>query len=99
MPTEFCELCGREIETHNHYVVRIDVFADPSMPPTSSAELEGVNFDAVVDGLLDQMKDMTEAELQDQVHRRFELKICPACQPEFLANPLGKPRRVRVGEN
>ena len=57
MPPEFCELCGRELEPHNHYIVRIDVFADPSMPPTSSAELEAVDFDAVIDGLLEQMKD------------------------------------------
>jgi hypothetical protein len=97
--TGFCELCGREIEPHNHYIVRIDVFADPSMPPTSSADMEAVDFDAVIDDLLEQMKDMTAAELADQVHRRFELKICPACQPGFLANPLGKPRVARVGDN
>lgn len=94
MPPEYCELCGKELEAHNHYVVRIDVFADPSMAPTGSAELEAVDFDAVIDGLLEQMKDMTTEELQDQVHRRFELKICPACQPEFLANPLGKSRHT-----
>jgi len=99
MPPDICELCGRKIDAHNHYIVRIDVFADPSMPPTSSAELDAVDFDAVVDDLLEQMKDMTTEELADQVHRRFEVKICPACQPEFLANPLGKPRRARVGDN
>ena len=99
MPQEFCELCGKVIEAHNHYIVRIDVFADPSMPPTSSGELEAVDFDAVIDDLLEEMKGITADELNDQVHRRFELKICPACHPEFLANPMGKPRRARVGDN
>jgi hypothetical protein len=94
-----CDLCGRKLEAHNYYVVRIDVFADPAMPPASSAELEAVDFDAVIDGLLEKMKDMTADELQDQVHRRFEVRICPACQPEFLANPLGKPRGAQVGDN
>jgi hypothetical protein len=88
-----------EMEPHNHYIVRIDVFADPSISPASSAELEAADFDAAIDGLLEQMKGMTAEELEDQVHRRFELRICPACQPEFLANPLGKPRRSRLREN
>lgn len=99
MAPNICDLCGRKLEPHNHYVVRIDVFADPSMPAVSSAELAAVDFDAVIDGLLEQMKDMTADELQDQVFRRFQFRICPACQPAFLANPLGKPRRMGVGEN
>jgi len=94
-----CDLCGRKLQPHNYYIVRIDVFADPAMPSVSSAELEAVDFDAVIDGLQEKMKDMTDDELQDQVHRRFEMRICPKCQPEFLANPLGKPRGARVGEN
>ena len=31
-------------------------------------------------------------DLQDQVHRRFEFKLCRPCQAKFLANPLGRPR-------
>jgi len=81
------------------YVVRVDVFADPKMPDVTSQELGAVDFDGEMDRLLEQMKGMTAEELQDQVHRRFEYKICPACQPGFLGNPLGKPRGVKVGEN
>jgi hypothetical protein len=92
MPHEQCNLCGKPIAPHTHYVVRIEVFADPAMPPTSAAELAAVDFDAAVNDLFDEMSEMTADELQDQVHRYFEFKICPACQPRFLANPLGKPR-------
>jgi hypothetical protein len=99
MSAEICELCGRKMEPHNYYVVRIDVFADPSMPAVNSAELHGVDFDAVIDDLLEEMKGMTAEELEAQVHKRFEMKICPACQPEFIANPLGKPRRQKIAEN
>jgi len=99
MALAVCDLCGRKLEAHNYYVVRIDVFADPSMPAVSSAELETVDFDAVIDQLLEEMTDMSADEIQDQVHRRFEMRICPKCQPEFLANPLGKPRGTQVGEN
>ena len=49
--------------------------------------------------LMEQMKDMSADELQDQVHRRFEFKLCRPCQMRFLVNPLGKPRQVRTGRN
>jgi hypothetical protein len=99
MSVELCEICGGELEPGGYYVVRIEVFADPKLPAVSGKELQATDFDAEMDRLLEQMKGMSADELQDQVHRRFEYKICPACQPGVLANPLGKPRIVRVGEN
>ena len=94
-----CELCGRVIPPHQHYVVRIDVFADPSLPELSAEEVAKLNFDQELRTLLEQMKHMSEEELQDQVHRRFEYKICRPCQVKFLINPLGKPRVKGVGPN
>ena len=35
-----CDLCGDTVPPHAHYVVRIDVFADPSLPPVTTDELE-----------------------------------------------------------
>ena len=94
-----CELCGREVDVHESYVVRIDVFADPSVPPTTAEELAGADFDQQVADLLEQMKGMSADDLLDDVHRRFEYRICRPCQRRFLANPLGTPREVRVGRN
>ena len=94
-----CELCGRAIPPHAHYVVRIDVFADPSLPQLSAAEAAKLNFDEELRKLVEEMKHMSEEELQDQVHRRFEYRICRPCQVKFLANPLGKPRVKDVGPN
>ncbi|HEV8604850.1 MAG TPA: hypothetical protein VGQ99_05760 [Tepidisphaeraceae bacterium] len=94
-----CELCGREIAPHAHYVVRIDVFADPELPELTAEEVAKLNFDEEMKKLLEQMRHMSEAELQDQVHRRFEYRICRGCQIRFLANPLGKPREKGVGGN
>ena len=94
-----CELCGRDVGLHESYVVRIDVFADTSVPPTTADELAGADFDEQVSELLEQMKGMSADELQDDVHRRFEYRICRPCQVRFLANPLGKPRKRRAGEN
>ena len=94
-----CELCGREVEVHESYVVRIDVFADPSMPALSTEELAAIDFDQTAADLMEQMKHLTADDLQDDVHRRFEYRICRPCQRRFLANPLGKPRAVRAGRN
>ncbi len=94
-----CDLCGTPIAPHAHYVVRIDVFADPEMPAMTTEELEATDSGAEIQNLLEQMKSMNEEELQDQVHRRFEFKLCRACQRKFLVNPLGKPRGQKIGDN
>jgi hypothetical protein len=91
-----CELCGRQVPPHAHYIVRIDVFADPELPQLSSEEVAKLNFDEELRKLLEEMRHMTEQELHDQVHRRFEYRICRACQVKFLANPLGKPREPKA---
>ena len=94
-----CEFCGREVELHESYVVRIDVFADPSVPATGAEELAAIDFDQTIADLMEQMKHLSADELQDDVHRRFEYRICRPCQRRFLANPLGKPREVPAGKN
>jgi len=94
-----CDVCGVSIAPHSHYVVRIDVFADPALPNMSTEELEMMDMDATFTKLLEQMKSMSADELQDQVHRRFEYRLCRECQKKFLSNPLGKPRALRIAEN
>ena len=84
---------------HASYVVRMDVYADPSMPAISTEDLEEMDFDATLDQLMEEMKGMTAGDLQDGVHRRFEFRLCPPCHRRFLANPMGKPRDARAGTN
>lgn len=87
-----CELCGRMVPVHCSYIVRIDVLADPSMPAVTSEEIAEMNFDEELRRLLEEMKGMSAEQLQDQVHRHFEYRICRGCQVRFLGNPMGKPR-------
>ena len=95
-----CELCDRAVPKHMSFVVRMDVFADPTIPPLSTEDLEQMNFGESLRKLMDEMKGMTADDLQDGVHRRFEFRLCPACQKRFLANPMGKPRGdVKAGKN
>jgi hypothetical protein len=94
-----CDLCGKEVDLHDSYVVQIEVFAEPSVKAMSGEELAAIDFDQTYGELLDQMKHMTADDLQDDVHRRFEYRMCRPCQRRFLANPLGKPREERPGQN
>ena len=94
-----CDICNAVVAPHAHYIVRMDVFADPSIPEMSTEELEEMDPDETFAKLIEQMKAMTADDLQDQVHRRFEYKLCHACQKRFLANPLGLPRETSPGEN
>ena len=94
-----CDLCGTHLPVAASYVVRIDVFADPSLPQMTSEDMAEMDFDHAFAELVEQMKTMTADDLQDGVHRRFEYRLCPSCQRGFLANPLGMPRRVRAGKN
>lgn len=94
-----CDLCDRPTDVYASYVVRIDVFAEPATPPLSTAELADKGYEQTEADLVAAMKHLSADDLMDAVHRRFEYRLCPACQPRFLANPLGKPRGARVGEN
>ncbi|HEY7087559.1 MAG TPA: hypothetical protein VH518_05675 [Tepidisphaeraceae bacterium] len=94
-----CDRCNALIPPHAHYIVRIDVFADPTLPEMSSEDLEEADFDETFRKLIEQMKHLSEKELQDQVHRRMEFKLCPKCQREYLANPLGRAPRAPESHN
>ncbi len=94
-----CDLCGAVLPGSGHYIVRIDVFADPSIPSATSDELQEKDFQAELAALLEEMKGLSADDLQDQVHRRFEFKLCRTCQIKFLVNPLGKPRVRRTHNN
>ena len=93
---DHCASCGKPLRPGGFFVVRVDVFADPTPEPIDTAALHaagGAGHAQTVAGLLAQMAGMTDDELQDAVARRFEYAVCPACQTLILANPLGLPRR------
>jgi hypothetical protein len=94
-----CAICGKSIDVHESFIVRIDVYADPTLPQVSSEELAGLDTSDAMAQLLEEMKDLTADDLQDDVHCRFEYRLCGACQNKFLANPLGVPRQQKPGTN
>ena len=94
-----CALCRREVPLGEGYVIRIDVYADPELPPMTAQQIADLDFDATFDELMRQIQQMTADELQDSVHRRLQYRLCPACHRRYLANPLGLPRELPEGDN
>ena len=99
MPDAICDICGKSVPIHESFVVRIDVFADPALPPIGGEGLPSLDTSESMAELLQQMKGMSADDLQDGVHRRFEHRLCAGCQRHFLANPLGLPRQRKSGVN
>ena len=95
-----CAICRRPLRPGAFYVVRLDVFADPTPEPISTTAAAGQPGHVPdIDQILAQMEQMTTDELQDQVARRFEYAVCGDCQKLILRNPLGLPRRSRSSIN
>jgi hypothetical protein len=94
-----CALCLNPIPPGAGFVVRIDVFADPQLPPMTTEQIAAADFNGTLAELMLQMEKMTADELQDGVHRRLEYRLCATCHKSYLANPLGMPRAVRVSTN
>ena len=86
----FCDSCMTELTPGegNFFVVEIDAVADPT-PPNISDEDLAQNHDQKMAGLIDQMRDFSERELMDQVHRRLTLYLCNTCFSRWIENPTG----------
>jgi hypothetical protein len=96
---ETCAICGRPVALGEGYVVRIDVMADPRLPELTGEDVAGADLNAAIRAAIEEAKNLSAEDLQDGVHRRFEYRLCSACQRRFLANPLGLPRDNRIGHN
>lgn len=94
-----CAICNRPIPCGSGYIVKIDVYADPQMPPMTTAQVEDADLSATLADLNEQIQSMSADDLQDGVHRSFTYRLCVQCQKAYLANPLGMPRRVPLHHN
>jgi hypothetical protein len=86
----FCARCSAELTPGegSFYVVRIEAFADPTPPTIRREDLAGDHKQTFA-SLLEEMRDLSERELLDQVHRRLVLHLCGRCYPRWIENPAG----------
>jgi hypothetical protein len=84
-----CDRCGQELlkDREVRYEVRIEVLAAYD-PLNLSEEDLSKDFRAEIAKVLQQLENISLAEAQNQVHRKFEFDLCPDCQRGFVRDPL-----------
>jgi len=83
-----CDRCGDTIAPHAHYIVKMQVYADPSLPAVTADDLEETDYQNRMSELLKQMETMSADQLEDAVHWQREFKICRSCQLKLIRDPL-----------
>jgi hypothetical protein len=85
-----CDLCGKELRAgQDHYVVKVEVFAQHDPNQLTEDDLEEDHMEAVNQLL----RDLDEDDLADAIepsrhHLRYDL--CPECRQRYLSDPLNK---------
>jgi len=87
----FCHRCGAQLTCGegNFYVVRIEAFADPTPPKIETGQSSELDANAEFSRLIEQMRDFSEQELMDQVHRRLIIHLCGRCYRRWIEDPTG----------
>ena len=84
----FCHCCGCDLipGKGNFYIVRIEAFADPTAPRVDAGDAE-IDPGEEIDHLIETMREMSDQELMDQVHRRLTIHLCLPCYSRWIENP------------
>ena len=88
MPRFICDRCGMTIPPHAHYVVKIEIYADPTLPDVSADDLEEADYAKRMADLLKEMESLSQEQLEDAIHWQRDFKICRPCQLHLISNPL-----------
>jgi hypothetical protein len=89
MPGRFiCDRCGNTIPPHAHYIVKMQVYADPSLPAVTADDIEEADYQRRMTELLRQMENRSAQQLEDDVYWQREFKICRECQLTLIRDPL-----------
>ena len=88
MPRFICDRCGMTIPPHAHYIVKIEIYADPTLPDVSADDLEEADYARRMADLLKEMESLSQEQLEDAVHWQRDFKICRPCQLHLIKNPL-----------
>jgi len=85
-----CDRCGKELlrDSDVRYEARIEVKAAYD-PLNLTDEDLAKKFREEIARVLQQLEGISMTEAQNQVYRLFEFDLCPACQKQFVRNPLG----------
>ena len=84
-----CDRCGKTLllDEDVRYIVQIEVYAAYDPMEITADDLRR-DHRAELRTLVRSMERADPGALQDAVHRGFTFDLCPACQREYLRDPL-----------
>lgn len=83
-----CDGCGAELPRQAlRYTVTIDVRAAYDEIEVHLADLIR-DHRAEIQALIERMRGRDPIEVEEQVYKRFDLDLCPACHRAYLRDPL-----------
>jgi len=86
----FCARCSLELHpgSGDFFLITIEAVADPS-PPALSPDESASAIRRRINQLIDDLRDVSEREAMDQVHRRLVIHLCNRCYQGWIENPAG----------
>ena len=91
MPSEglVCDVCGKTllVDEDVRYIVDIRVYAAYDVMELTAEDLRK-DHRAEMRRILEALKDRDAQELQDEVYKDFRFHLCPACQKQYIGDPL-----------
>ena len=86
-----CDICGKTLllDEDVRYIVNIEVFAAADPMELTADDLKK-DFRKEYRELIQRLRKMDPEKVQDTVYRHFRFELCPACQKNYLKDPLGR---------
>lgn len=87
-----CDVCGKPllVDSDVRYVVKIEVFAAYDPLELTAEDLKEDHLGELRE-LSRRLGERDPKELEEEVYKRFQFDLCPACQKRYLKNPLPGP--------
>lgn len=84
-----CDRCGKGllIDSNVRYEVTIEVKAAYDPMELTEDDLDQ-DLDSKIDETIEELKELSEQEANDQVYKKMTFHLCPACQKEYIDDPI-----------
>ncbi len=91
-----CDACQRVIDSESEprFVLRLEVYE--ALGETVESDYEQADHLRELEEIIDR-SDSDEMELDEELYKQLRFDLCAECREQFMLDPLGSMKRVRLG--
>lgn len=91
-----CDACQRVIDSklEPRFVLRLEVYE--ALGESVEADYEQADHLRELEEIIDR-GDSDEMQLDEELYKQLRFDLCTECREQFMLNPLGSMKRVRLG--